>query len=122
MMGAGALSIIAAWLPWVKVMGITQNGFKGSYSGNPGIIFIVMGAVILGMGAINKKWSAVIAMLFSIFVCLLGFKYYSDTTTGDAATLGATVGAGVYCMILGGLAGIAGGVMRFLVKKKTAVA
>lgn len=122
MIGAGVLSIISAWLPWVKLMGVTQNGFMGEYRGNPGLFFIVMGAIILGMGAINKKWSAIVAIIFSIFVCLLGLKYYNDATTGDAVTVGASVGYGVYCMIFGGLIGITGGIMRFFIKKKVVAA
>jgi len=121
MIGAGVLSIISAWLPWVKVMGISQNGFMGEYRGNPGLFFVVMGAIIAIMGLLNKKWSAIVAILFSLMVCGLGFKYFSDATSGDAATVGASAGFGVYCMIVAGIAGIAGGIMRFTAKKKIAV-
>lgn len=122
MIGAGALSILSAWLPWVTLLGISQNGFMGDYKGNPGIFFIVFGVIIAVMGLINKKWSAVVAIVFSLLVCALGFKYYHDATTGDAATVGASAGYGIYCMILGGLAGIVGGIMRLLNKKNTVVA
>lgn len=121
MIGAGVLSIISAWLPWIKVMGITQNGFMGEYRGNPGLIFVVAGAIIAVMGLLNKKWSAIVAILFSLAVCGLGVKYYSDATSGDATTIGASAGFGIYCMILAGVAGIAGGIMRFTAKKKIAV-
>ncbi|WP_222165475.1 hypothetical protein [Edaphocola aurantiacus] len=119
---AGVLSIISAWLPWVELLGESHNGFMGDYGGNPGLFFIVLGAIILGMGALNKKWSAVVAILFSILVCMLGLKYYNDSTTGDALIVGAKVGSGVYCMIFAGFIGIVGGIMRFFVKKKVAVA
>jgi hypothetical protein len=122
MIGAGVLSIISAWLPWVTLLGISQNGFMGEYRGNPGLFFIVLGVIIAIMGVINKKWSAIVAILFSLIVCLLGFKYYNDSTTGDAAIVGAAAGYGIYCMIVAGLAGIAGGIMRFLVKKKVSIA
>lgn len=122
MIAAGVLAIISAWLPWIKLMGMTQNGFMGDYKGNPGLFFVVMGAIIAIMGLINKKWSAIIAIIFSLCVCGLGFKYYSDGTSGDAVTVGASVGYGVYVMIIGGIAGIAGGVMRFLAKKNVAAA
>jgi hypothetical protein len=117
MIGAGILTIISAWLPWIKLMGMTQNGFMGDYKGNPGIIFIATGIIIAVMGLVNKKWSAIIAILFSACVCALGFKYYGDGTSGDAVTVGASIGYGVYVMIVAGLMGIAGGIMRFLVKK-----
>lgn len=122
MIAAGALSIISAWLPWIELQGTSQNGFMGDLQGNPGIIFIVMGAIIAIMGLINKKWSAIVTILFSILVCMLGLKYYHDATTGDAITVGAAPGYGVYCMIIAGLIGMAGGIMRFFVKKKTAIA
>lgn len=122
MIGAGVLSIISAWLPWVKVMGVSQNGFMGEYRGNPGLFFIVLGAIIAVMGLLNKKWSAVIAILFSLLVCGLGFKYYGDVATGDAATMGAVAGFGIYCMIAAGFIGMAGGIMRFFMKKNTAAA
>ncbi|MCP9750573.1 hypothetical protein EGI32_06280 [Ferruginibacter sp. HRS2-29] len=94
----------------------------GEYRGNPGIVFVVVGAIIAIMGLLNKKWSAIVAILFSLCVAGLGFKYYSDATSGDAATVGASAGYGVYCMIVAGLAGIVGGILRFTAKKNTVVA
>ncbi|RZJ89656.1 MAG: hypothetical protein EOO20_10380 [Chryseobacterium sp.] len=118
MIVAGVLSIISAWLPWVNVMGISQNGFLGDLGGNPGLFFVVMGVIIVIMGLLNKKWAAIIAIFFSFFVATLGLKYYNDATTGDAVTVGATAGYGVYVMVLAGLLGIIGGIMRLFVKKK----
>lgn len=74
------------------------------------------------MGLVNKKWTAIIAIIFSLLVAMLGLKYYNDATTGDAVTVGATAGYGVYVMILAGLMGIVGGIMRFTVKKKVMAA
>ncbi len=119
---AGILSILSAWLPWVNVMGLSQNGFLGEMRGNPGLFFVIMGAIILIMGLVNKKWTAIIAIIFSLLVAMLGLKYYNDATTGDAVTVGATAGYGVYVMILAGLMGIVGGIMRFTVKKKVMAA
>jgi peptidoglycan/LPS O-acetylase OafA/YrhL len=118
MIGAGILTAISAWLPWVTLMGISQNGFMGEYRGNPGIIFVAMGVIIAVMGLLNKKWSAIVAILFSLCVAGLGIKYYGDATSGDAAT----VGDGVYCMIVAGAAGIVGGIMRIIAKKNVVVA
>jgi len=117
---AGVLTIISAWLPWINAMGMSQNGFLGEYRGNPGLIFVFMGAIILGMGALNKKWTAIVAIIFSLLVCMLGLNYYNDATTGDALLVGATAGYGVYCMIVAGLVGMIGGIMRFFMKKKVA--
>lgn len=109
---AGALSIISAWMPWVSVMGISQNGFHGD-AGNPGLFFVILGVLIALMGLLNKKWSAVLAALFSICVLGLGAKYY-----GDATSLGATAGSGIYLMIAGGVLGVIGGIGRLFAKKK----
>jgi len=57
-----------------------------------------------------------------LIVCALGFKYYGDATSGDAATVGASAGYGIYVMIAGGIAGIAGGIMRLMAKKNVAAA
>ena len=57
-----------------------------------------------------------------MIVCALGFKYYGDATSGDAATVGASAGYGIYVMIAGGIAGIAGGIMRLMAKKNVAAA
>ena len=122
MIGAGLLSIICAWLPWLNLMGHSLNGFMGDYKGNPGIIFIGLGVIIAVMGLINKKWSAVVAILFSLCVAGLGIKYYTDATSPEATMIGASAGYGVYLMIVAGLAGIAGGIMRFVTKKNVAVA
>jgi hypothetical protein len=122
MIGAGALSIICAWLPWLNLMGHSLNGFMGDYKGNPGIIFIGLGVIIAVMGLINKKWSAVVAILFSLCVAGLGFKYYSDATSAEAAIVGASAGYGVYLMMVAGLAGVAGGIMRLVAKKNIVIA
>lgn len=122
MIVAGILSIISAWLPWVTLSGMSQNGFMGDYGGNPGLVFVVMGAIIALMGLLNKKWSAIVAILLSLLVCMLGLKYYNDATTGDAVSVGASAGYGVYLMIAAGFIGIAGGIMRFFVKKNVTAA
>jgi hypothetical protein len=122
MIVGGILSIVSAWLPWVTVMGTSINGFRGDFQGNPGILFVAVGVIIAVMGLLNKKWSAIVAVLFSVVVIGLGAKYFGDATSADAKSVGATVGYGVYAMIAGGLIGIVGGVMRFMAKKNVVVA
>lgn len=114
---AGVLSIIAAWMPWLTILESTQNGFMGDMAGNPGIFFVVMGSIILTMGLINRKWSAIIAILFAALVGMLGLNYFIDSTGPEAELLGAQVGSGIYVMILAGLLGIVGGTMRLLKKR-----
>ena len=111
------LTIVSAWLPWVSLLGITQNGFKGEYSGNPGLFFVVLGALIGLMGIFGKKWSSIIAILLALCVAGLGVKYYNDATS-----LGATAGYGLYAMMAGGVLGIIGGIMGMMGKKSAATA
>ncbi|HNP55259.1 MAG TPA: hypothetical protein PKK69_11585 [Ferruginibacter sp.] len=113
LIAAGVLSIVSAWLPWVTVLGQSTNGFMGEMRGNPGLFFIILGAIIAVMGLINKKWSAVVAILFALMVAGLGFKYYGDATSGDAALVGAKAGYGVYVMMLAGVLGVVGGICAF---------
>ena len=121
LIGSGALSIAAAWMPWISAMGETQNGFMGAMRGNPGLFFVVLGVLIAIMGLLNKKWSALVAMLFALMVAGLGFKYYGDSTSPDAVLVGAKVGYGVYAMMVAGIVGLAGGVIRFTEKKASVV-
>ena len=112
---AGVLAIASAWLPWVSIMGITANGFQGEMRGNPGLFFIVLGALIAVMGLVGKKWSYIVAILLALCVAGLGAKYYSDATS-----LGADAGYGVYAMMAAGLIGIIGGAMGMKGPKKIA--
>jgi hypothetical protein len=109
---AGILAIVSAWLPWVSFMGITANGFQGSMGGNPGLFFVILGALIAVMGLIGKKWSAIAAIVLALCVAGLGVKYYMDA--------GEAVGYGLYVMMAAGVLGIIGGVLAMKGPKSTA--
>lgn len=112
---AGILAIVSAWLPWVSIMGITANGFQGSMRGNPGLFFIILGALIAVMGLLGKKWSYIVAIILALCVAGLGVKYYNDATS-----VGANAGYGIYAMMAAGLLGIVGGAMGMRGSKSTA--
>lgn len=105
--GAAILSIVSAWLPWISLLGINVNGFQGDMRGNPGLFFVILGVLIGLMAFIGKKWSAIVAILLSLCVAGLGFKYYRDAT---ADGMGAA-GYGLYVMMAAGVLGIIGGLM-----------
>jgi len=115
---AGILAIVSAWLPWSSIMDITINGFQGSMKGNPGLFFIILGALIAVMGLLGKKWSYIVAIILSLCVAGLGVKYYMDVTS--VSELGAKVGYGLYVMMAAGLLGIVGGAMGMKGAKSTA--
>ena len=110
LIGSGVLAIISAWLPWVTLMGMSANGFKGDMAGNPGLFFVVLGALIAVMGLLGKKWSNIVAILLALCVAGLGVKYYNDASSIGAA------GYGLYVMMAAGLIGIIGGVMGMRTK------
>jgi hypothetical protein len=97
------LTIGSAWMPWVKVglmdESISVNGFRGEMGGNPGILFVGLGVLCAVFFLINKKWSNIISLLFSLCILGLSIKYM-----GDAKSFGnmATTGIGLYAMAAGG--------------------
>jgi len=115
---AAILSIVSAWLPWVSFMGINLNGFQGEMHGNPGLFFVILGALIGIMAFIGKKWSMIVAILLSLCVAGLGFKYYNDAHAEGMSA----VGYGLYVMIAGGVIGVIGGIMGMMAKKDAPMA
>lgn len=91
----GILTIVSAWLPWVKAMGVSMNGFQGDMAGNPGIFFVILGALAAIMAILNKKWSAIVAIIMGLIVVALGIKYIKDA--------GEFKGYGLYVMLAAGL-------------------
>jgi len=96
------LTICSAWLPWVKVGlmedAISINGFQGEMGGNPGIIFVGIGILCVTFLIINKKWSNIISLLFSLCILGLSLKYMGDAKSfGDMAS----GGIGLYTMVAG---------------------
>jgi hypothetical protein len=103
-LSGAALAIASAWMPWVKVglmdEAISITGFRGEMGGNPGIAFVGIGVLCAVFFIINKKWSNIISLIFSLCVIGLSFKYMSDAKSlGDMAT----TGIGLYVMAASGL-------------------
>jgi hypothetical protein len=106
------LTIVSAWLPWVKVelMGVSEssNGFRGEMGGNPGVVFVAIGVLCAVFFLINKKWSNIISLIFSLCVLGLAIKYMGDAKSfGDMASSG----LGLYVMAAGGALILVGAIM-----------
>ena len=113
------LTIVSAWLPWVKsaaiegMESISMSGFRGD-SGNPGIVFVTIGVLCAVFFLINKKWSNIVSLIFSLCVLGLAIKYM-----GDAKSDYTSGGIGLYVMAAGGALILVGGIMGMM-KKPTA--
>jgi len=114
LIAAGALCIISVFLPWVSFMGITANGL--SDGSKIGFFFIALGMLIAVMGFLQKKWSAIVAIVLSACVAGLGAKYFNDVSSPEISA-----GFGLYAMLAGGIIGIAGGIMGLMAKRTPAI-
>jgi hypothetical protein len=111
---AGAiLVIIGSLLPWATVDtpfgSVSKNGTEGD-----GVISLILGVFII-LGALfrfnrpgNRPW---IAFVFAVLALALGIFEYVDISSDASSISGgfvdASVGIGVYVVILGALLGLA---------------
>jgi len=105
--GGGLLTALSVFLP-----AMASISFMTANSG-VSIFFIVCGLIVAGVSFLDKKWLNVVSVLIGLMVTLLAIKYQ-----GDAKALG--VGIGLWVMLLGGVASLAGGVMGIIKKKPVA--
>lgn len=114
LLGAGALTMVAAALPWASVLGTSIAGTRGD-----GKISLFCGAVIAILGVLiglrqGRVWVSITACVFAVFVALIGLADIGNVSSvadgsvtailGDDAV---TVGAGLWVTLVAGLAGIA---------------
>lgn len=99
---SSALVIVSAWLPWVTLAGISANGFDGN-EGQPGLFFVILGALSALCVFFGKKWSNIVAVLLALATIGLAFKYINDASS--------FAGYGLYIMLAGGLGVIAAAIM-----------
>jgi hypothetical protein len=113
----GAFIVIAgSFLPWITVKTpfgtVSENGTEGD-----GVITLFLGVLMAGSALINFRKAgsrAWLAVLFAVFAVGLGVYEFMDIT-GDIVTssisdigLKASVGTGVYLVIVGGFMGLIG--------------
>ncbi len=110
----GLLTVISMFLPFISISGMAST--NGMAMGGVAYFFIVLGLVIAGVGMANKRWLNILSLLFGLIIAALSMKYQSD-----ANHLGATVGAGIWVMLVGGLVSMVGAVMAMVKKSQVAV-
>ena len=127
LIGAAILVIIAAFLPWVTMEGLTETvsgvAGRGKYGGSPGYFTIACAVIAAGMGALGKKWSQIVGVLFGAFVIFLAYVIYQkDVKCEETKILEETLkictkaGIGSYLTFLGGFVLIVGNVLGFIAK------
>lgn len=83
--------------------------------GAAGKIMWVLGLVIAGVGALNKRWLHLLSLVCGLIVLLIAFKWQGDLKKFDA-----TVGIGSWLLIAGAAIALAGSIWGILPKKNTA--
>lgn len=106
--GSAVLLVIAAFLPWASLFGITVNGTDG----DGGItIFLALVAGIMGVLAAlqGKRWAAITAIVFGVLSFLVGLLNILDVSGTDIADT--SIGIGLWLTALAGLLIIVFGVL-----------
>jgi hypothetical protein len=90
--GSAALAIVAAFLPWASVFGITASGIKGD--GVITLVLGILGAVVILANRGGRKAFAGSQLILGGLVLVVGIYHAND----------AFAAIGVYLTLLAGLA------------------
>lgn len=113
----GVLVILGSFLNWVSVsagpFAESKNGIEGD-----GKITLILGVLLIvgAVIALKKPGRPWVALVFSVLALLMGIFEYIDIS-GDVSDikdlgLSASVGIGVYIVILGALVGLVSSVLK----------
>jgi hypothetical protein len=114
LVGVGALTMVAAALPWATVLGISVAGTVAD-----GQLSMVCGAILAGLGVViglgqGALWVSITACVFGIFVALIGLldvgSVGSFARHGSAEFLNrdeVSVGGGLWLTLIAGFAAVA---------------
>jgi hypothetical protein len=104
--GGAAAVFIGALLPWVTgPFGISASGTSGD-----GIIAIILSVPMAGFAwlMVSRRWARVPTMVVSILtIALMGFEVVHISTASPLVSLG----FGVIVCLVGGVAGLMGGIL-----------
>lgn len=105
-LGGAAATFIGALLPWVTgPFGISASGTSGD-----GIIAIILSVPMAGFAwlMVSKRWASVPTMIVSILtIALMAFEVVHISSASPLASLG----FGVIVCLIGGFAGLLGGIL-----------
>jgi hypothetical protein len=104
--GGAAALFIGALLPWVTgPFGISASGTSGD-----GIIAIILSVPMAGFAwlMVNRRWASVPTIVVSVLtIALMAFEVVHISTASPLASLG----FGVIVCLVGGVAGLVGGIL-----------
>lgn len=107
----GVLTILSVFLTAMTVLG-ESHSFIGHPNGSGiGIFFIVLGAIIIVVGVVKKRWLHILSLFLGIIVAMLSMNYQADCND-----LGADIGIGLWVMFFGGLVTFISAIIGFLKK------
>jgi hypothetical protein len=111
-MGGGAALVIAMFLPFTKVYGVTINGLK---MGGVAWLYIFCGIGAIAMAYYDKKKLYVAGIIVGLFVALLSMKYQADMSVRTKTP----VGIGLWVMLIAGVLILVGSILSYRGVAKT---
>jgi len=107
----GVLIILSVFLTAMTILGVSVS-FIGHPNGSGiGIFFIVLGAIIIAVGLLKKRWLHILSLFLGLIVALLGMKYQADCKDFNSE-----VGIGLWFMFFGGLITFLSAIIGFFKK------
>jgi hypothetical protein len=111
-MGGGAALVLAMFLPFTKVYGVTINGLK---MGGVAWLYICCGLGAIAMAYYDKKKLYVAGIIVGLFVALLSMKYQADMSVRTKTP----VGIGLWVMLMAGVLILVGSILSYRGAAKT---
>jgi hypothetical protein len=121
-LGAAALAVVAAFLPWITATTIfgslSRSGVDG---GGDGIVTAILGAVVAIVAFVTRRnesdrGSGIAIVLCSLIVVAISvydlFSVNDRINDIDRRYVDASVGIGLYLTIAAGVGGVVAGVLR----------
>ena len=115
---ASIVVVIAAFLPWATLFGLSVSGINADATGD-GIITLILGVVALSgivVSAYGRRWAAILAAILGAAVTAVGI--YDWVEISDATLL--SVGVGVYLTTFAGIVLVLAGAWAYVSARKSA--
>lgn len=119
MIAGGVAIAIGCFLPWASFLGESINGFADAGDDtSDGYVFIVLGLAVLGFGIATLFAGRLlpIAILATIFASFVVIGALADM--GEISDFGVDLGVGLPIVLIGALAGLAGGIVALATRRR----
>lgn len=129
MVGGAVLIIVAAFVTWLTVGGVSFNAFDlgnmdtvGDDSSSRGAGMMLLGVVVggLGIATVAFKRNLAVVIIALVFAALALLRALADIADLNDLTsdFGGSVGAGVYIFAIGGAIAVAGSIWALTVRRQ----